>query len=298
MKSASASCPEVSEPASSIALAEMSDQDSHEGGIIHPKRMPGARRLLADPMYKHAIGRETLERSHPFAAELGVIVVLDDEPVAALGPLDQCGASWGAHHRAGGELVRRCDHDRVGVAAREHGHVDAVGVDGDRCHLQARLLGDEPLRVPAWVLQRDPLDPLTPEPAARERETLVKTGADDQLLSVGGHSPDATEVVGQRLTQLRGAARISVADRVERRVAPREAHGAQPAVTRETVDVGDPGGEVIGEPREQGWSRQPGGLGADRAGDAETRSSRGQACLHLGSRHSSARHRWTRETAG
>ena len=50
MKCASASCPAISDPASSIALAEISAQDSHDGGNIHPRRIPGVSLLLADPM--------------------------------------------------------------------------------------------------------------------------------------------------------------------------------------------------------------------------------------------------------
>ena len=50
MKSARASCPAISEPASSIAFAEIRAQESHDGGSIQASRIPGVRRLLAEPM--------------------------------------------------------------------------------------------------------------------------------------------------------------------------------------------------------------------------------------------------------
>ncbi len=41
----------TSEPPSSIAFAEINCQASHDGSSIQPRRIAGARRLLAEPMY-------------------------------------------------------------------------------------------------------------------------------------------------------------------------------------------------------------------------------------------------------
>ncbi len=134
MKSASASCPVISEPASSIALAEISAHDSHDGGSIQPSRMPGVSRLLAEPMYRTRSGASPWSDADPLAAQLRVVVVLDDQPVAALRPLDQLGAAARAQHRAGRELMGRRHHDRLGAAVAERRDVDPLGIDRNRGH--------------------------------------------------------------------------------------------------------------------------------------------------------------------
>ena len=58
-----------------------------------------------------ALGVEPLERREraPVVAELGVVVVLDHEPVGRARPREQRVAPLGSHHRAGRELVARRD---------------------------------------------------------------------------------------------------------------------------------------------------------------------------------------------
>jgi hypothetical protein len=53
------------------------------------------------------------------------LVVLDDEAAAMLGPGDQRRPVPRAEHGAGRGLMGRCDHDDLGLAARQRADVDA-----------------------------------------------------------------------------------------------------------------------------------------------------------------------------
>ena len=133
MKSRSASCPITSEPPSSIVLAEVSSQVSQEGNSIQPRRIPAPGACWPSRCRRRARAR-ALQRADRDAvvAVLGVVVVLDDQPLR-LGPLDQRGTALGAEHRARGELVRGGDHDhrRVGLPL-ELLDAEPLGVDRDR----------------------------------------------------------------------------------------------------------------------------------------------------------------------
>ena len=61
------------------------------GATIHPSRRAGARVLLAEPSIDDPLGSEPLERTdrRPVVAELRVVVVLDDDRVPPLRPLEQ-----------------------------------------------------------------------------------------------------------------------------------------------------------------------------------------------------------------
>ena len=71
------------------------------------------------------------------------------------------------------------------------------------------------------------------------------------LLGVGVGAAHPPEVVGERFAQLRQAARVAVAERVQRRVAQRRAQRAQPRLAREAREVGQAGVEVVGEALQQ-----------------------------------------------
>ncbi len=71
------------------------------------------------------------------------------------------------------------------------------------------------------------------QPAAEHGEAGAKAAADDHVLRVGGGAARARELRGQRLAQLGDAARVGLAERVERRRAPGGAQRAQPRVARE-----------------------------------------------------------------
>src|SRR5947209_9646673 len=105
-------------------------------------------------------------------AELGVVVVLDDQVVTALGPVDQLSSPSRAEHYPSGELVRRGDYDDLRLTGVEVLDGDPLPVDGDGRYLQPGLLDDQSLRVPAWILECHPLDPGPPQPPRGERQAL------------------------------------------------------------------------------------------------------------------------------
>ncbi len=165
--------------------------------------------------------------------------------------------------------MRRGHDDGVGGAGLKRADVEALAVDRDRRHAQPGLLDDQPLRMPARVLQSDILDAVGAQPAARERQSLAKARADDQVLGIGRRAADAAEVVSQRLAQLGHAARVAVADRIQRGLAPGTAQRAQPPLPGEAGQIRKTWSEVVGELRLQRWCRRPGRLRADPAGDLD-----------------------------
>ena len=137
-------------------------------------------------------------------------------------------------------------------------------VDRDRHDLEARLLDDQPMLVPAGILERDPLDPASRQPAAEQREGLAEAGADQHLLRLGGGAAHAPEVVGECLPQSRHAARIGIADGIDRRLSPSCPQRAQPAIARKAGEVGQAGVEVVGEAGQHRARRRPRARGAHR----------------------------------
>ena len=110
--------------------------DGRAVGRVRPaSRGAGGRERLADRAERDdAVGGQALQRADRVAvvAELGVIVVLDDDPAASAGPRDQLLAAVSGEHDAGGPLVGRGHQDGPGAGALERGDVDAVVVDRDR----------------------------------------------------------------------------------------------------------------------------------------------------------------------
>jgi hypothetical protein len=120
---------------------------------------------------------------------------------------------------------------------------------GSTC--QPGLFDDQPVVVPARVLERDAGDAAAAQPARDQREALAEAGADDQLLGIGGGAADPAQVLGERFAQRRHAARIGVVDGVDRRLSPGGAQRAQPAVAGEAGQVGEVGIEAMGEAGQQ-----------------------------------------------
>ena len=223
----------------------------------HPAEAHARRQALARRAdVEHAVRGESLERADALAAELGVVVVLDDQPVAALGPLDQRGAALGAEHGAGRELVRRRHDHHVRAARAERPDVDPVRVDRDRRRLEARLLDDQALGVPARA-------PRARRARSRWREASGRPArgpGESPCRSGGARDPPRRRGRGRgsRLSASRSsgnAAWVAVADRVQRRLAPRAAQRAKPAIPRESGEIRKPGAELVGEPREQRTAR-------------------------------------------
>jgi hypothetical protein len=72
----------------------------------------------------------------PVVAELGVVVVLDDDRLSARGPVDEREPPFGGEDHAGRTLVGRGEHDRARARGIQGLHVHAAGVDGDRDGLE------------------------------------------------------------------------------------------------------------------------------------------------------------------
>ena len=70
---------------------------------------------------EHPLGREALQHADRVAvvAELGVVVVLDDEAVGVARPRDQRVAPLGGEHHAGRGLVGRRHHDHLRAGGGE-----------------------------------------------------------------------------------------------------------------------------------------------------------------------------------
>ena len=87
---------------------------------------------------------EALERADrlPVVAELGVVVVLDDQPVRAVGPGHERGPTLRRQHAAGRVLVGGGHEHRVDVRARRAGRPDPRLVDRDPDDLEAAPLDD------------------------------------------------------------------------------------------------------------------------------------------------------------
>jgi hypothetical protein len=113
------------------------------------------------------------------------------------------------------------------------------------------------------------------QPAADHREALSEAGADQHSLSVARGAANPAQVVGERLAQRRHAARIGIPDRVERRLAPRGSQRSQPAVARESGQIGQAGMEVVRKARQQRPGRDA-GLAAHGPRNADGRALPGQ----------------------
>ena len=221
--------------------------------------------------------RQSLEGADAGAvvAVLGVEVVLDDQGFVPLRPLDQRRAALAAEHATGRELVRRRDDDGPGAAALEQVDPQPFAVDRHRHHLEAGLLDDQPLPVPARILERDPLDAAFVQPAAEGGEGLGEAAVDMDLFGIGRGATGASQVTGERLAELPGAPRVGIADRAELRLSQRHPQGTQPAVAGEARQVGLAGIEV--EAEAGGWLRRRRRLcGADGSGDAHRGALAGQ----------------------
>ena len=240
---------------------------SHEGLNIHPSLRPGASRLLERADQHHPLGREALERARPLVGQLAVVVVLDDQRLVRRRPLDQRGTPLAAQDGAGRELVAGRDDDDADAVERVD--AQALLVDGHRHDLEPRLLDREPVRVPARVLDRDALGALPAQPPAERREAGAEAAAHDHVLGVGGGAAHPRELRGERLAQLRHAARVGLAERRERRRTDRRPDRAQPRVGGKAGQVGNARPQVVGE---AGSSERAGSRGRWRCTAAATRT--------------------------
>src|SRR4030088_1696766 len=93
---------------------------------------------------------------------------------------------------------------------------DPAIADWNPDDLQPSLRGDQAVRRPAGLLDRDVLDAPGAEDAAQDGEALREPGAHDGVLWLGCGSPGAAEIRHQRVAEVRRPARVVVAERRER----------------------------------------------------------------------------------
>ena len=131
---------------------------------------------------------------------LGVVVVLDDDAVGRLGPLDESMSTLGGEGDAGRVLVRWGDHDCLRRGSRKVSHIEPARVHGDR-----KDIGAEPAELRgssrrSRILDRDhraagPAD----QGLHEEVEALRESGGDHDPVGVGVDAASPTEVAGERV---------------------------------------------------------------------------------------------------
>ena len=130
-------------------------------------------------------------------AELGVVVVLDDERSGVLGPGHERLAARAVEGAAPRVRVRRGDQDCVGAGICQRGWVKPALVDRDRHGFESCRLDRGAMPGVAWLLHRDALCARASEHAAEEGQSLREASADDDSVRRCNGSPYTAEVVGQ-----------------------------------------------------------------------------------------------------
>ena len=179
----------------------------------HPaESQPGRQSLARRADVDDTLRRQPLEGSdrRPIVAILGVVVVLDDEPVSAGRPGNQCGPPFGRQDAAQWKLVRRRDDDGLGVRPFQATDVDARVVDWHPDDGQSERFGDLPRRVVRGILESQPSLSRLPEHLAEQRQTLVEAGAHDDLIGLGRGTAHAIEVGGQGFSEFRNTSAVEV----------------------------------------------------------------------------------------
>ena len=98
--------------------------------------------------------------------------------------------------------------------------------------------------VQAGILDRDPPRAARAKRVHDEHDRLGEPAADDNPLGIGARATHAVEVVGERLTELGGAARVEIDEPLARCLGQDPAHRPQPGGSRELRNVGAAVAEV------------------------------------------------------
>ena len=215
MKSARASWPATSEPRSSIAFTEISAQAARSGGSIQPSRIPASAACSPSRCTATRSGASPCSAPDPLVAQLGVVVILDDQPVAPLGPFDQRRAALALSTAPVGNWWAGVTTTAAAPTLAQRLTSMPLIVDGDRHDRQPGLLDDQPLAVPAGSSSATSAMPFARSQRHDQREALAKAGADDQC---SGSAPRRGRGRGSRRAPRAGRAR-----RAGRRSRPRRA---------------------------------------------------------------------------
>jgi hypothetical protein len=187
---------------------------------------------------------ESLDRPDRFAvvAELGVVVVLDDERITLARPVEQLAASGAAHDDPGRELMGRGDENGVRVES-----VEAKPFAVDRLGDGLQLIEPEAFRlaVERRIFDRDTPRAGEPQQSREQVDPLGGAGDDNDLLRCCDHAARSSQLVGERLAEQPLAARLGVVEGGERRRTQHVGERGQPAPAREEREVRRGRGEVV-----------------------------------------------------
>ena len=149
-----------------VVGVQLRDQAGRKDEPAEPQG--GRERLGAGAAVGDEVGREALQRSDRLAvvAELGVVVVFEDQRAAVARPGDKRRAALGRQDGAGRELVGGGDGDGVEVELGEAGGVEAVVVGGDRDGVRPASVSERPIRHQPGSSIADALGPARLERAA------------------------------------------------------------------------------------------------------------------------------------
>ena len=227
------------------------------GQTSQPIRSVGDRVLLVDPIAIDPVGRQPLDRADrlPVVAELGVVVVLDDEPVrrAAAHSTSAWRRSGASTTPVGAWCAGRHDDDpgrRARRAPPRRGRARRPGPAPRAYRTAGRSRRGRPDRGPPRRRGRHALGEQGPQ---HEVEAVPEPGADERPSSGSATAPRTRRRYAastSRSCVAPGA--VLVAEVVGGRGAPGHAQRPQPVAHREAAQVGDAVLEVHVEPRSGG----------------------------------------------
>ena len=186
------------------------------------------------------LGRKTraLQR-RAVVAELGVVVVLDDEAAGAAQRRARRGAQ--GEHDAGRALVGGGgEHDR----RVERVDIEAVRIDGHAGERPCPRREHRAMRRKARVLHGDRARAATGERPPQQRQPLGGARAHHHRVRIGHHAAHASQVSGELAAQLGRATPVRVGERARGGRAQHVAQRPRPQRARERGEVGRAGKEV------------------------------------------------------
>ena len=198
-----------------------------------PRREALARRARVHDV----VGRQRLHGADGLAvvAELAVVVILDHQPAAGGGPLDEVAAPPRGQGHPERELVRGGQHGR-GRPPQGTGH-GAVPIDRQRQAAQAVRPDDPPVGLGPVLLDGDGRAAARPEHLAEQGQRVGEAGADHDPVAGDADAARPGQVARQCVPQLRQSARVRVAKDVVGCGVERGAGRCQPGPARECPQV-------------------------------------------------------------
>ena len=232
---------------SSVARIAASELDQRAGSEEPAQPKPWCERLAHRAPVGDAVRIERLENAdrRPIEAQLGVVVVLDQQPTAPPRPGNRRCASLGMEDDTKGILMRRAEDDGRHLAPRQEIGARAVLVDGERDDLQPGRGSSLAMVRKARILHRDATSAVAPERAAEQREPVQEPGAHDDPLWIRRRAAGAAEVSRELRPELGATAWIAVAELVRGDVAETAAGRGRPGGARERGEIREPRMEAV-----------------------------------------------------